>query len=78
MRYICEECPRQWYHAIPQADFAFNNAIHSSTGRSPVSIVYVKPPKHVVDLVKLPSILGYSVVIRNMAKDTHVIQEEIK
>jgi hypothetical protein len=41
--------------SLSLAEFAYNNSQHRSTGKSPFSIVYTKVPRHVVDLLKLPS-----------------------
>ncbi|KAI5341963.1 hypothetical protein L3X38_009838 [Prunus dulcis] len=45
---------KQWNVALPQVDFAYNSAVYSSIGKSPLAIVYTSVPRHVVDLVKLP------------------------
>jgi hypothetical protein len=55
IRCICGNKKGQWDLALSLAEFAYNNSQHRSTGRSPFSIVYTKVPRHVVDLLKLPS-----------------------
>ncbi|WVZ80346.1 hypothetical protein U9M48_027830 [Paspalum notatum var. saurae] len=55
IRCICGNKKGQWDLALSLAEFAYNNSKHRSTGKSPFSIVYTKVPRHVVDLLKLPS-----------------------
>ena len=39
---------------MPQAEFAYNSTIYSSTSMSPFSIIYQKVPHRLLDLGKLP------------------------
>ena len=49
--------PKQWDFAIAQADFSYNNIVYNATGRSPLSILYMKCPNHALDLVKIPKFI---------------------
>ncbi|KAF3646328.1 hypothetical protein FXO37_20514 [Capsicum annuum] len=52
---ICGDKKGQWDLALSLTEFAYNNSKHRSTGCSPFSIVYTRVPRHMVDLVKLPT-----------------------
>ncbi|OWM72158.1 hypothetical protein CDL15_Pgr018041 [Punica granatum] len=60
------------------SEFAYNNEVRSSIGRSPFSVVYIKPPRHALDLLKLPKTHGVSVATRNMANQWHKVHGEVK
>lgn len=61
---------------MPQAEFAFNSAVHSSTEKSPFAVVYQKVPNHAVDLIKLPEVAG--IAAAKLAKEGLDVQAEVR
>ncbi|GKE13522.1 RNA-directed DNA polymerase, partial [Tanacetum coccineum] len=55
IRCLCEEKPKLSDVSLAQSEFVYNSAINSSTGFSPLEVVYKTSPKNVVDLVDLPA-----------------------
>jgi hypothetical protein len=53
LRSLSGENPSQWDSFLAQVEFAYNDLVNRSTGKSPFQIVYGRSPKGVVDLVDL-------------------------
>ena len=78
MRSICGDRLRVWDQALPQAKFAYNSTIHSSTGMSPFSIVHRKVPHHLLDLAKLSISEKFSNAASVMAEQAIDVQKEVR
>ena len=50
LRSLVTEQGRQWDQILAQAEFAFNNSVNRSTGKSPFEIVYGIHPRGIIEL----------------------------
>ncbi|KAJ4706620.1 Transposon Ty3-I Gag-Pol polyprotein [Melia azedarach] len=78
LRCIYGEKPKQWDAVLPQVEFAYNSMMNRSTSKTPFEVVYLQPPRHALDLVTLPALLGVSKAAENMAEKIQKIQEEVR
>jgi hypothetical protein len=67
-----------WDLLIPQAEFAYNNSVNCSTGRSPFEIVNGLQPCTPVDLVPLPLSPRVSEGAADFLRHIHDIHEEVR
>ncbi|XP_073260712.1 uncharacterized protein [Populus alba] len=78
IRCLLGERPKQWDLTLAQAEFAYNNMLNRSTGKTPFQIVYCHPPHHALDLAPLPKIPGMSIAAEHMVDRIKTIQEEVR
>ena len=53
LRCLVGDKPKGWDLILPQEEFAYNNSINRSTGRSPFQIVYGSSPRTTLELRKM-------------------------
>ena len=78
LRSICGDKPRAWDQTFPQAEFAYNNTIHSSTCMSSFAIIYRKVSHHLLDLAKLPIGEKFNSAASAMAAQVLDVQESVE
>lgn len=66
--------PKQWNHALWQAEFAYNSADHSSIGMPSFVLVYMAIPKHAIDMIFLCKGLQLSVAAERVTKEVRDVQ----
>ncbi|KAM2253904.1 hypothetical protein ACFX1S_008240 [Malus domestica] len=54
IRCVCGDKSKQCDLVLAQVKFAYNSGAHTTTSKSPFSIVYTLNPHHVVDLIRIP------------------------
>ena len=67
-----------WDLIFPTAEFAYNNPVNCSTGKSPFQIVNGYSPRTPIDLVPLPPHMRISEPAENFAKHIHDLHAEIR
>jgi hypothetical protein len=53
LRSLVTEHHSSWDQIFPQADFAYNDSVNRSTGKSPFQILYGTQPREVSELKEL-------------------------
>lgn len=70
--------PKGWDLILPQAEFAYNNFINRTTGKSPFQIVYGSSPQDVSDLKKLERGDRNSAEAEDFAKHMKSLHDEVR
>ncbi|GJZ04550.1 putative nucleotidyltransferase, ribonuclease H [Tanacetum coccineum] len=78
IRCMCSDRPKQWDLCLAPAEFAYNNMVNRSTGKTPFSVVYQKLPNHALDLVPLPKIPCYNIAAENFDEKIEAIQADVR
>ncbi|GJU03260.1 transposon ty3-I gag-pol polyprotein [Tanacetum coccineum] len=75
---VCERPKAKVDQFLAPTEFAFNNMVNRSTGKTPFQVVYQCPPKQTLDLIQLPALPGHSIAAQNMAERIEAVQAEVK
>ena len=67
-----------WDLILSTAEFAYNNYVNNSTGKSPFQIVNGYSPYTHIDFVPLPPHMHVSEPVENFAKHIYDLHAEIK
>ena len=67
-----------WDLILSIAEFAYNNSVNRSTGKSPFQIVNGYSPRTLIDLVPLLPHMCVSELVENFAKHIHDLHAEIR
>ena len=70
--------PKGWDMILPQAEFAYNNSVNRSTGKSPFQIVYGNSPRTASELRKLDKGEISSAEAEEFAEHLKNIHEEVR
>ena len=54
LRVLIKKNIKEWEECLPIAEYAYNRAIHSTTGKSPFEVVYGFNPLSPLDILPLP------------------------
>jgi hypothetical protein len=78
LRSLVTEQGRQWDQILAQAEFAFNNSVNRSTGKSPFEIVYGIQPRGITELRKLSQHEFRSVGAEEFAAEMQKLHDKVR
>jgi len=78
LRCLVQDHTPMWDLLLPQAEFAYNNSVNRSTGRSPFEVVTGTTPRTPVDLLSLPLPMRTSAGAEDFVAHLHSIHAEVR
>lgn len=78
MRFLTRQHGEKWDSILPQAEFAYNDTINRSTGKSPFQIMYGLHPRGVLELRKLSHTYPISADGERFAEAIKEVHEQVK
>jgi hypothetical protein len=78
LRSLVTEQGHQWDQILAHVEFAFNNSINKSTGKSPFEIVYGRQPRGVAELRELNQDEFKSVGVEDFATKMQRLHDQVR
>jgi hypothetical protein len=78
LRSLVTEHHSSWDQIFPQAEFAYNDSVNRSTGKSPFQILYGTQPRGVSELKELEQAETSSASAKQFAEAMQELQTEVK
>ena len=78
LRSLVIEHYSSWDHIFPQAEFAYNDSVNRSTGKSPFEIVYGRQPRGVYELRDSEQIMTTSASTEEFAEAMKELHSRVK
>jgi hypothetical protein len=78
LRSLVTEHHNSWDQIFPQAEFAYNDSVNRSTGKSPFQILYGTQPRGVSKLKELEQAKTSSMSAKQFAEAMQELQTEVK
>ena len=78
LRSLVTEHHSSWDNVLPQAEFAYNDLVNRSTGKSPFEIVYGRQPRGVSELRDSEQIMTKSASVEEFAEAMEELHSKVK
>jgi hypothetical protein len=78
LRSLVTEHHSSWDNVLPQAEFAYNDSVNQSTGKSPFEIVYGRQPRGVSELRDSEKIMTKSASTEEFAEVMEYLHSRVK